>query len=111
VPDFDQIIAGSQDMPISYAAQELILESPKGPLLAYYLAKNPDRLAEINRMPPTAAAREIGRLEARIRTPKPKARTNAPPPPKPQRGSGGSTPQKSPHQMSMAEFVKWREGA
>ena len=108
VPDFDRVIADARDMPISDAAQELILESPKGPLLAYFLAKNPEKLAEINRMTPTSAAREIGRLEARIRSPQPKARTNAPAPRQAPKGSGGSSP-KDPSRMSMAEFSAWRE--
>jgi len=109
VPDFDRVIADARENPISDAAQELILESQKGPLLAYYLAKNPDRLAELNRMSPTAAAREIGRLEARIRAPTPRAKTNAKPPPKPQRGSGGTSPAKNPANMSMAEYNAWRD--
>jgi hypothetical protein len=43
-----------------------LLESDLGPQLAYHFAKNPDVLMRLNSMNPTAAAREIGRLEATL---------------------------------------------
>jgi hypothetical protein len=84
----------------------LIVESEKGPLIAHHLAKNPNKAAELNRMSPLAAAREIGRLEARLSLPKPKTTTSAPTPLKPLKGS--AAPAKDPSKMSNAEYRAWR---
>jgi hypothetical protein len=87
--------------------RDLILDSSKGPLLAYHLAKNPDRVAELNRMSPQAAAKEIGSLEARIRGPKPKTVTKAKPAAKPPSGSSSRAP--DPSDMSMADYIASRK--
>ena len=60
--------------------REELLESDKGPMLAYQLAKNPQLAAELNAMSPRDAAREIGRLEAKVSLPQPKKQTQAPAP-------------------------------
>jgi hypothetical protein len=85
----------------------LIVESEKGPLIAHHLAKNPSKVAELNRMSPLAAAKEIGRLESRLSLPKPKTTTSAPPPVAPIRGS--AAPAKDPSKMSPAEYRAWRQ--
>jgi hypothetical protein len=84
----------------------LIVESEKGPLIAHHLAKNPTKAAELNRMSPLAAAKEIGRLGSRLSLPKPKTTTSAPPPVAPVRGS--AAPAKDPSKMSNAEYRAWR---
>lgn len=94
------------DVQIRQHVVGLIVESEKGPLIAHHLAKNPSKAAELNRMPPLAAAREIGRLEARLSLPKPKTTTSAPPPITPPRGS--AAPAKDPSKMSNAEYRAWR---
>jgi hypothetical protein len=70
-------------LPITPAMVELIAESPEGPQLAYYLANNRDIAAQIANLPPMLAAREMGRIEARISAPAPKPPpvSKAPPPP------------------------------
>lgn len=109
IPDYDRVMADTSSMQIADGLVPLIQESPKGPLLAYYLAKNPGKLHELNRMSPTAAARELGRLEARIRTPKGKSATSArPQKPLPRGGAARATP--DPSKMSMADYAKWRAG-
>jgi hypothetical protein len=65
MPDYDEVVGGS-DTPIANHVGEAILESDLGPQLAYHFAKNPDVLMRLNSMSPTAAAREIGRLEATL---------------------------------------------
>ena len=65
MPDYDEVVGGS-DTPIANHVGEIILESDLGPQLAYHFAKNPDVLLRLNGMNPTAAAREIGRLEATL---------------------------------------------
>lgn len=98
IPDFDKVIqSGAVDPSTGQPRQirddvvDLVMESDKGPLLAYHLAKNPDKVAALNRMSPRDAAREIGRLEARIRGPQTKKVTNAPAPRAPLRGGGGKS--------------------
>lgn len=98
IPDFDKVIqSGAVDATTGQPRQirddvvDLVMESDKGPLLAYHLAKNPDKVAALNRMSPRDAAREIGRLEARIRGPQTKKVTNAPAPKAPLRGGGGKS--------------------
>jgi hypothetical protein len=108
IPDFEETLQEARRTDIRDDVRDLILESAKGPLIAYHLAKNLDKVAELNRMPQLAAAREIGRLEARIRGPQPKRQTSAPPPLTPPRGGTGGVAKKVEH-MSMDEFVRERE--
>jgi len=102
------VIASARHLDIRHDVRDLILDSPKGPLLAYYLAKNPDRIAELNRMPPSAAAKEIGSLEARIRGPKPRTVTRAKAPAQTPRG-GTAARGANPADMSMADYVAARK--
>lgn len=67
MPDYDEVV-GSSDTPISAHVGEAIMESERGPDLAYHFAKNPDVLLRLNGMSPTQAAREIGKLEATLPT-------------------------------------------
>ena len=108
IPDFEETLAEAKRIDIRDDVRDLILESAKGPLIAYHLAKNLDKVAELNRMPQLAAAREIGRLEARIRGPQPKRQTSAPPPLTPPRGGTGGVAKKVEH-MSMDEYIRERD--
>lgn len=84
---------------------DLALESDKSELLQYHFASKPEVLRELNRLSPTAAARRIGQIEARLFYPKPKTETKAPPP---VGGlSGGSSPKSTPGQ-SMSDYERWR---
>jgi hypothetical protein len=58
---------------------EVIADSEDGPAVAYYLGKNPEAAAAIAQLPPSAAARELGKLEARLAFEREKARTPATP--------------------------------
>ena len=91
IPDFDATLKAAAGTEIRDDVVGLILESAKGPLIAYHLARNPDRVEALNRMSPVEAAREIGRLEARIRGPQAKKITDAKTPIRPVRGGGGRT--------------------
>jgi hypothetical protein len=110
IPDFDATFetfarAGGQFAP--HVVEELH-ESEHGPVLAYQLAKNPRLAAELNAMSPRDAAREIGRLEAKVSLPQPKKQTQAPPPLKALTG-GASPPTdmaKLAQSEDITEFVK-----
>lgn len=109
IPDFDETLSKMKGVEIRNDVRDLVLESAKGPLLAYHLAKNPETLADLNRMTPIAAAREIGRLESRLRGPQPKKKTEAPAPLSRPRGSGTTGTRKSPEDMSMEEYYAARD--
>lgn len=88
----------------------LIAESEDGPAVAYHLANNPEKAWQIANLPPTAAAREIGRIEAGLakKPEAPKPLTQAPPPP-PTIEAVEPAVEKDPLKMSDAEFAKWRK--
>ena len=105
LPDYDKVLAKATDVSISPAVSELLLESEKGPLLIYHLAKNPQKAAELNRMPPLAAAKEIGRLEARLSLPSPNRTTKATAPTNPPKGGASMGPAVG---RSMTDYERWR---
>ena len=110
IPDFAEVMRerAGEGAAIRNDVRDLVMESPKGPLLAYYLATNPDVLDDINAMSPGAAAKMIGSLEARIRGPRPKLLTDARPSrASPQGGTSGAG--KSYADMSMEEFIAARQ--
>lgn len=85
--DFDDV-AFNPALPITKPMAEALAESPLGAEIAYFLGKNPEEAGRISRLGPLGAARELGRIEARLAQPessavteKPKPRvTQAPPP-------------------------------
>lgn len=98
--------------PVSEAMAEVFAESEEGPAVAYYLANNLDQADRIARMSPLAAARELGRVEAKLIAEREKAAkkvSDAPPPPPKIEGSGDPKVEKDPSDMTDAEFAKWRK--
>lgn len=89
--DFDAVMAQAKDLKASPTVEDLVLDSKKSGHLVYFFAKNPDRLNALNRMSEREAAREIGRIEARLSLPKPKTKSSAPPPPR-SKPQGGAAP-------------------
>lgn len=90
--DFDQVIGkfiegGGKLEP---HVRDLVIDSDEGAKLAYFLAKNPSKAAEINALPPLKAAKEIGALELSLSRPATKP-TQAPKPVAPVKG-GASVP-------------------
>ncbi|MCJ2107855.1 hypothetical protein MKK70_21240 [Methylobacterium sp. E-041] len=90
IPDFDKVIGAAKDRTVSSHVGELVIESEKGGLLSYYLAKNPAELDKLNRMSPLQAAKAVGALEHRLTLAKPKKAPSAPAPAKPV--AGGAAP-------------------
>lgn len=70
---------------INAAMADVIRESDDGPALAYHLGKNPEIAEKIAQLPPIAAARELGMIEARLAFEREQAKaakvSKAPPPP------------------------------
>jgi hypothetical protein len=73
-------VAAIAKLPVQGHVAELILDSDKSALLALHIAETPSKLEELNGMSEARAAREIGRLEAKLSLPKPKTATKAPAP-------------------------------
>lgn len=67
LPDYDAVVGASQT-PVSNHVGDALMDSERGPELAYHFAKNPDVLQNLNGMTPMQAAREIGKLEATLGT-------------------------------------------
>lgn len=106
VPDFDKVVASAKDVTVKPDVVEEILASEKSALLQYHLAKNPDKVRELNQMSGRELAREIGRLESRIHLPTAKKATEASPPPSTPKG--GAAPQVSLQTASMDDYVALR---
>lgn len=95
-------------VPISQTMAEVIAESDVGPQLAYHLAKNREVASAIYGLPPVAAARELGRLEAKLVTPKPPPVSKAPPP-TPTVAAVEPEIDRDPDSMPINDWMKWRE--
>lgn len=93
VADFDETLKSAANLRTSPTVESLILDSDKSAHLVYHLAKNPDRLNQLNRMSEREAAREIGRIEARLSLPQPKTQTQAPKPVSPPKGGSAAPSQ------------------
>lgn len=89
LPDFAKVVGESQ-LDVTNI-REAIMESARGPELAYHLATNPDLAKRLNEMSPLKAALELGKLETQLTAPV-KAASKAPPPANTIRTSGSSVP-------------------
>ena len=129
--DFDKLVVLNKDLVLSTAVVALALdtEAPAGVL--YWLAKNPDKSAEISGMSPIKAAREVTKIEREVMSassqeeeekkkleeekkknleaekPKKKEITKAPAPITPVKADG--VIEKDPENMTAAEYRAWRE--
>jgi chromosome segregation ATPase len=111
--DFDDVMEDVDDIKVSATVHQIILDSDFGPSLAYELAKNKSEFERINKLNPLAAAKEIGKIEARL-TSKSESKkeikvTKAPQPLKAVGSGSKGTIQKSPDDMSYEEFKEWRK--
>ena len=102
-PDFEQVAFSA---PISDDVSDLIVSSDMGADLAYHLGQNHAEARRISQLSQVDAARELGRLEAKLATPPPKPKTTtAPPPIEPVQGGAGNV---DPAKMDFASYEKWR---
>lgn len=91
--DYDDVVP-SVNIPTDSALGQVLLTSEHGPAIMYQLAKSPAELARLSALPALDAAREIGRLEAKLSSSTPPAKTNgttAKRPPAPPTSVKGST--------------------
>lgn len=104
--DFEKVVGQQGLFPKGSALVAMVQASDVAADLAYRLASDKALHDKLLRLHPVDAAREIGRLEATISTPKPRTSTKAPEPITPVRGTGGAT--RDPSKMSVAEFAAYR---
>jgi hypothetical protein len=90
--------------PISQVMADIMLEHEAGPQIASWLARNQSEAARIAQLPPHKQA--LALITAASTTPAPKRMTSAPAPVQRLAGKGAAAP--SPDNMSMAEYVAWR---
>jgi hypothetical protein len=115
-PDYIEKVMQNESLPISKAMADVIVESEIGPEVAYYLYENPEQSAAIARLDPTNAAREIGRIEARIeferqsrKAASVKPSVSQAPPPVPKLDTTEPAVERDPDKMSVTDWLKWRE--
>jgi hypothetical protein len=111
VSDYHEVTRNPR-LPITEDIAEVIAESDDGPALAYYLGKNLAVADQIARLPPKLAARELGRIEARLAFERDKAKeapavSKAPPPPPKLEGVEAEV-EKDPDKMTGEDWLKWR---
>jgi len=104
IEDFDEVCAESEAV-VTPKMSEAILESDKGALIAYYLAKNPGEADRISKLAPSKQVAAIVALEDKVAKPA-KQPSKAPEPIKPV-GQKAEV-EKDPSKMSDAEFNAWR---
>lgn len=108
-PDYEEV-AKAEHVPITKEMAEAIIESDDAPAIAYYLGQNLEEASAIAAMSPIAAARAIGRIEAKL-----SATTSVPAPITPAKTvtrapepvttlSGAPAVTQSYDEMSMAEY-------
>lgn len=107
VEDYYDVVY-SPTTPISQTMAEVIAESEHGAALAYHLGKNPQIARALYSLPPIQAARELGRLEAKLAEPKPKPVVTKAPPPPPKIEASEPEAERDPDKMSVDEWLKWR---
>lgn len=124
--DFDKLVVLNKDLVLSTAVVTLALDTEVPADVLYWLAKNPDKSAEISGMSPIKAAREITKIEREVLSAssqeqeeeekkkkleaeklKKKDTTKAPAPITPVKADG--LIEKDPENMSPAEYRAWRE--
>lgn len=106
-PDIQDKVFKDPTLPMSPVMADTLMESEKGPEVAYYLSSHREEAQRIKEMSPLVAAAALGRLEAKLSLPQPRTETKAPPPPSTLNGTVKG-PGKNPEEMSQAEYVAWR---
>lgn len=112
--DFDEALTNVAGIHITMAVQDSIIESDVGPQMMYALANDPKEFKRICSLPPLAAAREMGKLEAKFSKPVSKSSnetktTKAPKPVTPVRTRGATTAKSIyDESLSQRDFEKLR---
>jgi hypothetical protein len=110
---FKDALGLDEDFRVSKGLDDALVDNENGPAVMYELFKDPELFERINAMSPIAAAREVGKIEARLANASEskkenKKLTNAPSPITPVSAKGGSAVSKSLDDMEYEEFKRVR---
>ena len=103
--DFEEAVQEVAPL-IRGAALEALMDSRHAPEIIHHLAKNPEDAERLSTLSPLAAAREIGKIEARLENKPSRKTTSAPPPAK--TVTGNTNVSKKLEDMDMKAFIKAR---
>ena len=98
-----QDVARNPSLSISEPMRDVITDMDDGPAVLYYLGKNPDIADNIAYLPPMSAARELGRIEAKLAAKNGETVSKAPEP-APKLKAGNPAIEKSPDEMNQSEW-------
>lgn len=113
IPDFDDVVSAA-DLEVPPHMAQYIAGAKSGPLVGYHLAKNPEVLKQLAKLPPIEALAEMGAIgKSMAAKPAPKAQdvpaiSKAPSPITPLKGEGAPVA-KDPSTMTFAELRAHRE--
>lgn len=111
--DFEAVAFGDH-VPFNDAMIEVLADCDNAAEIAYSLGKNPEEAKRISQMSSTGIAREFGKLDAKFSgsaaavSQPPKKVSSAAAPINPVNTGSADVVRKSPEDMTMAEFIKWR---
>lgn len=105
IPGFDR--QDFNDLPLTPAIVQTIVESEVAPKLMAYMAAHPEDIARIATLSPARQAAELGKLEAKVTSTKPPRVSNAPDPIEPIGSQGGAV--KSLANATMDEYIAMRK--
>ncbi len=105
--DFDAVVYNPA-LPVTQRVFDAVKQSEMPADVAYQIALDPSLARSLAGMNDLELGRAIGRIEATLSRPRPRLETQAPPPISPVKAKGTVTP--DPERMTMAEYMKWRQG-
>lgn len=108
-PDWEDVMEDASSAQMTLAMREVFLDSDLGADLVYHLAKNPAEAERIAKLNPTATARELGKIEAKLTTPAAPVKkvSNAPNPIRPVGGRAAAVA-KSLEELDGDEYIRRR---
>lgn len=109
LPDFDSVVTNNADLQIRNDIFFAVEKAELAPYILHRLASNPAEAAALNKLDPMAAAIRLGEIQADIKAERKPKPSKAAEPIKPV-GTRASPIQKTPDEMSMAEYAAYVNG-
>ncbi len=105
-PDYQEKVLDNDEVQITVAMREAILDADNGPAIAYHLANNIPESERISKLNPVAQVFEMGRISAELA--RPKSNVSKAPPPITATGSRQSAAERSRDEMTGDEYYAVR---
>jgi uncharacterized protein YdaU (DUF1376 family) len=109
-PDYVEKVLNAQTLPISEGIQKVLKGHELGPHIALHMVDNAEASRAIMRLPMDLQLIEVGRIAAKLEAAKlpPKPAVSQAPPPVQKVDADEAVVEKSPAEMTDAQFAKWR---